>query len=1071
MQLQLYYPHPNRYVNSSSLLENSPALLNTEDSPQTHSVVHRNAPQAFNDEPLQLVLFGPPQLTRATEPVTLARRQLRGLLYYMGANLKPVARDQLCFLFWPDIADGAARRNLTVLLNQLRQALPHADMVQTQGDTIILNPARIQTDTAAFVAATTPAACVENLDGVSRALALYKGSFLAGFSLPASAEFDDWIAQERHLWERRFLEAATMLIHAYSNRSAHQEAIAVAQRALEVDPSHEGLHRQLMMLHAAADDRRAALRQFEECVVLLERELGVSPLPETRAVYDAIRRGETIGSPLAVAQNSESSNRLVSSAAPLLDLPAASEGMVTAPPSPHVLHHALPAPMGQLLGREPERAAIRALLGKPDVRLLTLTGTGGSGKTRLAIQAAWDVAEQFTDGAAFVALAPVRDPELVVQAIGQACGLSQSTPHLLADYLSSKALLIVLDNCEHLMVAAPAIGSLLAAAPRVRVLATSRTPLNLQGEHMFPVPPLPLPDLTKLPPLSTLAAIPSVALLLQRTQALNPRFELTQENADDIAAICVRLDGLPLALELVAARLKLLAPRDLVRRLDRRLALLTHGPQDLPERQRTLRATIYWSYNLLDLHEQLWFECCSVFVGGWTLAALEGMQEQLHRAGTMNVNSPDLLDVLAALVDKSLIQMQSGDSGEPRFDLLETIREFAAERLHVRGTAGLVAQAHADSYLALIAPWDVNAPAWLAKIEAELDNLRTALRWYLSRPGQIEAALRLGKVLRRFWYWRDMLTESRLWLDQLVAKSEGIESEARAEILAGAALQATVQGDTVRVLELHAETLRLCELLNLSKQRSNTLTALGTLYARKGDLPRAIGYLEESLTVAQQVDNPDTLSTAYYMLAGTLVDEGNDIPRALILYEEALSIARAHQRAIVESMTLAALGIAYALSGHLNRAAELLPQALAMQQAMNAVMSLGWTHQYMGILAYLQEDDGRAARHFLESLEAAPRGGSHFIVPLSLEGIAGVLAQRQQPTQAAQLLGAAEALRENIELPHAPIEQPLYTTLLTNVQRGLSPEEFHIARQHGRQLTMSEAISKATIAIRSRGNH
>jgi predicted ATPase/DNA-binding SARP family transcriptional activator len=1002
--------------------------------------------------------LGSPQLLCAGAAIPLARRQMRALFFRLAVALRPVARDQLAFLFWPDIGDSAARRNLTVLLNQLRQALPCPDLVLTQGDAILLNPAHLQTDTVVFAEALAQATRGGTIAPLTTAVDLYRGPFLDGFALPACAEFEAWAMQERQSWERRYLDALALLVDGYVARGAYPAAIAAAQRALAVDPLAEEMHRQLITLYATAGDRTAALRQFEQCVVLLERELGVSPLPETRAVYEAVRQGQIV---VGRAQSTRS-------LAPIIDhsSSSAADGVTKAQPG----RPALPAPATPLIDREVEMAALQALLQTPGVRLLTLTGPGGSGKTRLALQIAWAMSAQVADGAAFVALAPVRDPELVLQAIAHAYGLKQSSAATLADYLGDKESLLVLDNCEHLLAAGPALAALLAAVPKLRILATSRAALNLLGEHTFPVPPLPLPDLAHLPPLATLATVPAVALLLARTQALNPRFQLTADNAADVAAICVRLDGLPLALELVAARLKLLAPRDLARRLDKRLALLTHGSQDLPERQRTLRATIDWSYRLLDVDEQIWFERCSIFVGSWTVAALEGLatQRQSRTPDTPFADlSTTLLDVLAALTDKSLVQVVTTDAGETRFTLLETMREFAAEQLQERGAADAVAQAHADYYWTLIEPWDINAPTWLADIERELDNLRAALRWYLSRPEQLEAAMRLGYRLARFWYWRDWLSEGRWWLDQLIAKSTGMASALRADVLTAAALQATVQGDSVRALALHDENLKLCAQLNLGRQRANSLNALATLYARKGDLPRAIGYLEESLTLARQIQNPDALCNACYMLAGILVDAGCDRERALLLYEECLCVARAHQRPIVESMTLAALGHLALFTGDLARATELLPQALAMQQAMNASMALGWTHVYLGVLALLQGDSDRAAHYFLQSLEAAPQGGAQYVIPFTLEGLAGVCNLRQQPAQGAQLLGAAEALRASLENPRAPIEVGFYTTIRTGIQTQLEPSALQCAWQRGRQLTTAQAIAEARLAMHS----
>lgn len=1010
----------------------------------------RIATPAYALEPrLHITLLGPPQQSVHAAPLAIPRRQLRALLYRLAATRRPLPREQLCFLFWPDIPEAAARRNLTVLLNQLRQALPAPGIVVAQGDTLLLDPSHVHVDTVAFAEAGALAARRGELAPLAAAVDRYAGPFLDGFTLPASAEFDDWVAEERQHWERRYLDALATLADGYTAGGAYQLAIAAAQRALATDPLAEEMHRRLIALYAATGDQTAALRQFERCTQALARELGVGPLPETRAVYEAVRAGEA---PLHATMHSARQRPAQ------LSVPAAPPASAAAQPSHRV---ALPAPTTPLIGRQGALATIAGLLADPALRLLTLTGPGGSGKTRLALQGAWHAAPRFADGAVFVALAALRDPALVPQAIAEACGLTDHSPAVLHAYLRERCLLLVLDNCEHLPAAGPAIAGLLAAAPGLRVLATSRAALGLHGEHTMPVPPLPLPDLARLPSLAALAGIPAVALLLARAQAASPSFALTSENAADLAAICVRLDGLPLALELAAARLKLLAPRELLARLDRWLALLIAGARDLPARQQTLRATIDWSYRLLSTAEQLWFERCSMFAGGWTLQAIEALAIRIHSPALVEEAESSLLDILAALVDKSLVQVHSTEQGEARFSMLETIREFAAERLHERGIADAAAQAHAEVYAALLADNDWNSPQWMAQLTPEHDNLRTMLRWHLGQPGHLAQLLHVAAKLGKFWYWSHHHTEGRWWFEQILAHSEGIRSEGRAGVLYHAALIEGALGNIPRALLLHEACVQLCEELDLPRQRTASLSAMGILLCRQGEFARATAALEAGLALTRQIGSPQSLCAQLINFGGVLVNEGREIQRAMVLYEEGLALARAHSLPVVEAMAQGALGMALALTGDYNQAVAQLDEALELQRGLQAAMPAIWLLQYRGLVAYMQEQFADARRYLLASLTAAADGGGTS-APTSLIGLAGVAAMQRQPERAARLLGASEALRETLKMILAPVEQPIHQRILVAIQAQLPEPALRAAWQAGRALTIQQAIAEAS---------
>lgn len=614
------------------------------------------------ERPVAVTLFGAPQVTIEGRLLALARRQARALLFRISASARPLPRDQLAFLFWPDIREEDARRNLTVLLSQLRQALPPgAFLVDSSG--IALNPALTQVDTASATALASAGMHNGRLDQLAAAAALYRGPFLDGLIVANAEEFQSWLTQERQTWERWYLDLLSALVDGYAAAGNYPAAIAEAQRALAVDPLAEELHRRLIELYGLHGDRSAAMRQFERCVVILERELGVEPLPTTRAAYEAARDGVT-------ARRSPTP----SAAASLRpDLGPAKFADGAAPAAVEDRQHALPVPATPLVGRDAEVAAALALMERADLRLLTLTGPGGTGKTRLALELLAQIAARGASEVFFVPLAPLRDPSLLLDTIARVCGVRSaseaSTAVALANALAGRRVILALDNFEHLLPAAPQLTELLQALPDLQILVTSRQVLRLYGEQIFPVPPLPVPDLASLPPLDELAEQPALTLLLARIQAHNPHFALTADNAADLAAICVRLDGLPLALELAAARLRLMAPRALLRRLGHRLSLLTQGPQDLPERQRSLRAVIAWSYELLDQRERLLFEQLAVFAGSWPLDAAEQL------AAVPGHGEPGaVLDGLTALLDASLVQQTIGVDGELRLQLLETVR-------------------------------------------------------------------------------------------------------------------------------------------------------------------------------------------------------------------------------------------------------------------------------------------------------------------------------------------------------------------------------------------------------------
>ena len=635
----------------------------------------------------------------------------------------------------------------------------------------------------------------------------------------------------------------------------------------------------------------------------------------------------------------------------------------------------LPSP---LVGRARELAEVEALLhhtlaGSP-VRLLTLTGPGGVGKTRLALQVAHAVADTYADGAVFVALAPLRDPALVIAAIAQALRVTEDgrcpLPDAVRLHLRDKHLLLLLDNFEHVVEAAPLVADLLSACPGLRVLATSRARLHLSGEHLYLVPPLRTPDPDHLPALADLAAVPAVALLVQRAQAAVPGFALDAAAAPAIAALCGRLDGLPLALELAAPRLAVLSPALLLRRLTSRLRLLTDGARDLPERQRTLRATLDWSCALLSPGEQAAFRRLSVVPTSCTLEAAEAVcaAGDLDAAASPSAGR-DMVDWIGALIDKSLLQREVGPEGEPRVAMLETVREFGLERLEEAGEGERARRAHALHYLALA---EEGAPAlvgpeqraWGARLERERDNLRAALTWACAAR-ETATAQRLASALWRFWLAHGPLSEGRRWLRDALAlddadhggKQDGDGDAAgspRTAALAGAAMLAVEQGAFDEAAALCAEGVALARARGAWRGLALALNARGRLDCQQGRYAEAAVCHREALSVARERGDRPGEAAALAGLARA-VELTGDASAARTLHERSLAVSRAlgDTRGRAEALTALMMGALYA--GAHARAEELGAEGLTLLRALGddgrtaeALWALGMVAQTLG---------------------------------------------------------------------------------------------------------------------------
>ncbi len=778
--------------------------------------------------------------------------------------------------------------------------------------------------------------------------------------------------------------------------------------------------------------------------------------------------------------------------------------------------HNLPVQLTPLIGREQAVAAVCTLLQRPDVRLVILTGPGGIGKTRLSLQVAAELLDTFADGICFVQLASISNPALVVPTIAHMLGLQhgykeQRTSMIHMEYVKSflqdKHFLLVLDNFEQVVMAAPDLAELLTACPHLKIMVTSRAVLHIHGEHEFSVPPLALPERARLHALDgeALAQYPAVALFLQRALAIKADFTLTETNIQAVADICIHLDGLPLAIELAAARIKLLPPQALLQRLTHRLQVLTGGVQNAPARQQALRNTIAWSYNLLDAAEQQLFRRLSVFAGGCMLEAVESISSAFaEQAG-------QVLDRVASLIDKSLLQQTEQEGDEPRVVMLETIREYALECLVRSGEEEVARQSHAVYYLALAeaSEQELGGPrqaVWLERLERENDNLRAALAWSLQPDGDkterhMEIGLRLGGALRRFWQMHGHLQEGQIFLERALSASEGIavSVRARAKALIAAGTLASIQNDFDRAEAYCRESLLLFRELGDQQGIALSLYLLSVVPMMKSDNAAARSLTEEALALFRKMGDRERVAWSLSTLGLLDMQEGK-YDGARTLYEESLAVHRglgdkrgiattllhlaqllfisqgdqeALRSLIEESLTLfTELGEKEGITNTYTLSAQLAlsqgnPVAARSQLEESIVRYREIGHrkalaESLAILAraVLAQGEQAAARAiYEESLEIARQLNHLWLIASCLEGWASMVAEQGQSAWAAQLWSAAESLRETINVPIPQVERADHERSIASARSQLDEKIFTAAWAQGRTMTPDQALA------------
>jgi len=722
----------------------------------------------------------------------------------------------------------------------------------------------------------------------------------------------------------------------------------------------------------------------------------------------------------------------------------------------------LPSPMTALIGRDLDVVDVAGRVLEDDVRLLTLLGPPGVGKTRLGIEVARNLSGSFADGVCFVALAPVQDVELVAAAIAQTLGLAEmgSKPlrMRLIEALEDKRLLLLLDNFEQVVASAPLIADLLAACPHLKILVTSRAALRVNGEEVFTVQPLALPDLEALPGDKSLAHCPSVALFVARAQAVKPNFVLTATNAEAVAAICVRVDGLPLAIELVAVYVKLFAPPSLLVHLSRWLKQSGASARDLPPRQRTLWNAIGWSYDLLEPGEQRLFVRLAVFAGGCTLEAVETI---CNADGDLAI---DLMEGMLALLDKSLLYQEDGTDEEPRFIMLQTIREYGMERLVASGAADAFQRRHAHFFLALaeLAEPFLRGPQqdeWLARLDLEHGNMRAALAWSRSAPGDATLGLRLAGALWWFWHRRGHMNEGRHWIEGALAQTEALGRVAmRAQVLHAAGVFTWLQGDYALAEQRLQESLAIWREVGDKRGLAHAMNYLGMVVVHQGNPADTRLLHEESLTLFQAVKDAWGVALALRNL-GVVARVQGDTEGTSVLYEQSLRAFRDVRDQWGLIVVLNDLGEIARSRSDYAQAAELYEESLALsRQVRDNWLSAMILHN----LAQVAQHQGayeHASTMIEESLMLWRDLGNKGAMALCLASLAGVAVRIEQFKWAARLFGAAEGLLSSMGRRINLIDRAEYERNLTIVRTRLDQAIFAAMWAKGRTMTLEEVIA------------
>jgi len=1012
---------------------------------------------------LALQFLGPPKLELNNAPIVADRRKVLALLAYLAVSREQHTRAFLSALLWPEYDQDKAFTNLRHILWEAQQSIGEG-WITASRDTIGLNrDAEIWLDVAHFEAMIAQSLTQNDvplrISLLVDSIKLYRNHFLTGFSLKDVLQFNEWAFAQSENLRHQLARALTMLADDYCSLGQAETAIPHAQRLIALDPLNEVSHRQLMNIYIQAGQHNAALRQYQTCEKLLRKELGVDPQPETRAHYKQIRKGE-------IKQTQ----------------PAIKKETITP-------RHNLPFQLSKFIGREKELNEITSLIASH--RLVTLTGTGGIGKTRLSLKVGEHLLDEYADGVWLVELAPLSAPALVLQTVAIQFNLVEGSEELLTEklihVLRPRTLLLILDNCEHLLDAcAQLANTLLRNCPNLKIIATSREPLGITGEAQYHVPPMALPDIQQL--LEKILGYESVQLFEERARLVQGNFSLTMENASSITRICHRLDGIPLAIELAAARVNLLSTEQIALRLDESFNLLTGGSRITLPRHQTLRASIDWSWNLLSDPERILLRRLSIFAGGWTLDAAEVV------CTGNDIGPNQVLDVMTQLTAKSLVVVNQAEGRDRRYRLLEMIRQYARDKLVEVGEEENIYEKHLNYFLNISQQIEYELVRyqqmeWYARTNDELDNVRVALE-YAGKSNRVEAGLYISARIRNFWEYFDM-NEGMRWLSEFLGRPESKEfpvarvralyangwfkalsnqfDESRSAAEECMALSRTCGDQYGEVDALYLlgfisdgkEKTEFCQqALALARSLGDVVrqtTALNFLGWDHSDLSRALASWEAAIPLYHQIGNRRALANClgrlgfYLMLEGNLESAQKYLDESNLLYQQ-LNINTGYDH----------LNAAYALialmRGDYEQARTRCLESARIAKETGSRMDYLWANYRLGVVEMREGNITEARQLLTETAQAFYKDGYSIGIVITLQYMASLYVVVGKAESAARLIGWADAMREKIRNMRPVLEQADVDRDVAAIVTKIGKDAFGEAYNMGRSMPLDEAM-------------